>query len=194
MCAVINHADSCIASVGITRSQFKLHQMCLTDSSPGWTLPWIWLQLYCKHRFILQRCRRERSSWASSQPKVMTQAGGMPRSQKRSQVPIFVDLKRRKLFLLKDQGVLFFFWTYIVDESHSSFHMLPGLCFVSACCCVLPLLFNTSWSQFSDVFAVLKFGALDGMGAKGKKDWGVLAESESLQWASSAGLCCWPAV
>lgn len=141
-----------------------------------------------------QRCRRERFSWALSQPKVMTRAGGMPKSQKCSQGPTFVDLKRRKLFLSKDQDVLFFFWACILDESHSNFHMLPGMCFVSACCCILPLLFNTSWSQFSDVFAIRKFGAQDGMGAKGKNDWGVLAESESPQWASSAGLCCWPAV
>lgn len=67
-----------------------------------------------------------------------------------SQVLLFWCCKRKKLFLLKDQES-FCFLVYNLDRGLSNFHVLPGRCFVSACFCALPLLFNTS------CFSVLVF-------------------------------------
>lgn len=54
---------------------------------------------------------------------------------------------RRKLFILKDQVEFFCLLVYVLKKGalvFSTYHQVDAL-FVSACYCVLPLLFSTSW-------------------------------------------------
>lgn len=149
---IISHADSCIGSVEITRSVFKSHQMGISELRRLNPMLNVASSLLPTHAYLPQSQRwiGDREDFglipAESHDMIVkdtqtTELRSVPKS------PYLASPNRRKLFILKDQVEFFCLLVCVLKKRalvFSTYCQVDTL-FVSACYCVLPRLFNTSW-------------------------------------------------